>query len=401
MYPKIIKNEADHGAALARIEELMNSVPGSSEGDELELLATLVEMYEEQACPIAPPDPVEAIKFRMDQAGLRPKDLIPFIGSRSKVSEVLSGRRPLSLSMIRNLSDGLGIPVEILVKKPSDPPAQSIERMNYSRFPIVEIIKRKWLPRFAGSPAEARERIHELIDEWVAPLGPGAVQQAFLRQHIRAGSEMDEFALTAWRIRVSLLARKQKVPKYHPGSITSDFARELVRLSLFRQGPLLAGEFLMNYGIHFVVEPHMPHTHLDGAAIRMQDGSPLIALTLRYDRLDNFWFTLFHELAHVALHLDEETGAFFDDLDQAGPNECEGEANRWAEEAMIPATLWKQANLTDRPSRTGVLEFASRLRIHPAIPAGRIRKQTGNYRILKDLVGNRQVKSLFGSRPAA
>ncbi len=118
MKPKIIKNAKEHEAALARIEKLMDARRGTPEADELELLATLVEMYEDEAYPIDEPDPVEAIRFRMEQQGLRPRDLVPYIGSRSKVSEILSGHRTLSLRMIRGLSAGLGIPAAVLVHEP-------------------------------------------------------------------------------------------------------------------------------------------------------------------------------------------------------------------------------------------------------------------------------------------
>jgi len=118
MILKIIKTEAEYDTALDRIGALMDADPGTPEGDELKLLVTLVELYEKVAHPIDLPDPIEAIKFRMEQAGLKQKDLIPFIGSRSKVSEILSHQRPLSISMIRKLHEGLGIPANVLLKEP-------------------------------------------------------------------------------------------------------------------------------------------------------------------------------------------------------------------------------------------------------------------------------------------
>jgi HTH-type transcriptional regulator / antitoxin HigA len=112
---KLIKTRKEHREALKRIEKLMDAKPRTQQGDELELLATLVELYERKHVPIPPPEPLEAIRFRMDQEGLKPKDLIPFIGSRSRVSEFLSGRRPLTLRMIRNLNHGLDIPAKSLL----------------------------------------------------------------------------------------------------------------------------------------------------------------------------------------------------------------------------------------------------------------------------------------------
>jgi HTH-type transcriptional regulator / antitoxin HigA len=115
----IIKTEKEYEEALARIDVLMDAATGTVQEEELELLTLLVEKYEEDHFPIDTPDPVEAIKFRMEQEGLEPKDLIPYLGNQSKVSEVLNHKRPLSLTMIRNLHEGLGIPVEVLIQKPT------------------------------------------------------------------------------------------------------------------------------------------------------------------------------------------------------------------------------------------------------------------------------------------
>lgn len=116
---KLIKSNSDHQAALARLDELfdLDPAPGTSESDEIEVLALLIETYEKEAFPIDLPSPTEAIKFRMDQQGLAQKDLVPYIGSKSKVSEVLNGKRALSLKMIRNLNQGLGIPYEVLIQE--------------------------------------------------------------------------------------------------------------------------------------------------------------------------------------------------------------------------------------------------------------------------------------------
>ena len=111
-----IKTDADYERALARIEALMDAERDSDEGDELDVLTTLVEAYEAQHFPIEPADPVEAILFRMEQQGLSRKDLEPYLGSRQRVSEVLNRRRALSLEMIRRLHEGLGIPLENLIR---------------------------------------------------------------------------------------------------------------------------------------------------------------------------------------------------------------------------------------------------------------------------------------------
>ena len=124
MRAKVIKTRSDYDAALARVEELMALDSLSDEElEELELLALLVARYEDERFPIDLPSPIAAIRFRMEQQELRPVDLVEYIGSKSKVSEVLSGKRPLSLRMIRRLVSGLGIPAEVLLLAPETAPS--------------------------------------------------------------------------------------------------------------------------------------------------------------------------------------------------------------------------------------------------------------------------------------
>lgn len=113
---KLIKTEADYDMALSRIDVLMDAKFGSPEGDELDVLVTLVEKYEAQHYPIDAPNPIEAIRFRMDQYDLKDKDLIPYIGQSGRVSEILSFKRKLTLTMIRKLHSGLQIPTESLIQ---------------------------------------------------------------------------------------------------------------------------------------------------------------------------------------------------------------------------------------------------------------------------------------------
>lgn len=117
MQIKPIKTEENNREALARIEQLWDAAPGTPEGDELEVLTTLVEAFEEAHYPIDVPDPIEAIRFRMEQQGLEDKDLVPYLGQRSRVTEVLNRQRGLSIAMIRKLNEGLSIPLESLIRE--------------------------------------------------------------------------------------------------------------------------------------------------------------------------------------------------------------------------------------------------------------------------------------------
>jgi HTH-type transcriptional regulator / antitoxin HigA len=118
-----IRTEEDYKAALREVSAYFDNepTPGSPEGDRFEVLLTLVEAYEARHYPIELPDPVEAIKFRMEQAGLTPKDLVPFIGRLNRVYEILNRKRPLTLNMIWKLNQNLGIPAECLIQPPKLP----------------------------------------------------------------------------------------------------------------------------------------------------------------------------------------------------------------------------------------------------------------------------------------
>jgi HTH-type transcriptional regulator/antitoxin HigA len=113
---KPIHSKADYERALVEVEKLWGANSGTPAGDRLDVLATLIDAYEAEHYPIDPPDPIEAIKFRMEQQGLSRKDLEPFIGTRTRVAEVLNRKRSLSISMIRRLHKHLGISADVLIR---------------------------------------------------------------------------------------------------------------------------------------------------------------------------------------------------------------------------------------------------------------------------------------------
>jgi len=184
--------------------------------------------------------------------------------------------------------------------------------------------------------------------------------------------------------------------EYTPGSITLDVMREIAKLSWSEQGPRLAQEFLAKrLGIPVILVPHLPATHLDGAAIQGPKG-PLIGLTVRHDRLDNFWFCLLHELVHVSRHLTGDARRFYDDLD-VGPahDGPEREADDVAAEALIPKDVWSGSPARSLHSAEAVQDLANRLQIHPAIVAGRVRNESRRFRVLSGLVSQGQVRKVF------
>ena len=394
MIKSLIKTEADYESALERIESLIGSQRGTHAFDELELLSALVEIYEQAHHPIDPPDPIDAIKFRIEQAGLKPKDLVPLMGSRAKVSEVLSRKRPLTLSLIRTLHEKLDIPAEILLHQPVTKLPEK-EVPHPEKFPWSEIATRKWLaPLFRGSAQEARENAEELSNYLLRNLRKEHIQCAFYRRNVRA-AQIDPYALLAWTARLVNVAKETICPvKYRKNSIDDDFMRKLISFSFLEEGPRLAREFLLKNGIVLVIERHLQKTHVDGVAIVAGDGTPVIGLSLRHNRLDNFWFCLCHELAHLKLHLDQnEEDWYADDLDVADNSQHEKEADRWAQDKLVPPEQWEYVKSCLTPAN--VQRAAQELRISAAIIAGRLRFQNKNYKLFSRLVGQGELHRQF------
>jgi HTH-type transcriptional regulator/antitoxin HigA len=400
MVNRLIKTDKDYEWALSRIDGLMNAKPGTIQMDELELLTALVEMYEDQHYPISHPEPIAAIKFCMDQLGLAQKDMVPYLGTKSKVSEVLNGKRSLTLSMMRSLNKNLGISAEVLLKEPGGSFPEEVQDMEWHKFPVVEMAKRCWIP-IAKDPKENAE---ELMRNFISQAGGlETVSVAFFRQgkSARYNSKMDPYALTAWCIRVLSIARENPLKnKYVKGVIKQKTMQEIARLSYFDDGPLLAKEYLEKQGIHLIIVPHLPKTYLDGAAMLMPDGTPVIGLTLRYDRVDNFWFCLLHEIAHVAKHLTASDQIIIDDLDLRGhdaslDDRVEKEADDMTLAGLIPKKVWQKNLIMGKVTAPKVYDLAAKLKVHPAIIAGRVRYERNNYKLLSRHVGSKQIRKHF------
>ena len=182
--------------------------------------------------------------------------------------------------------------------------------------------------------------------------------------HRRANAKTNPYALAAWCWRVLGLANSQGFStQYEAGSLSEPVLREIAQLSPAPDGPLKAREYLAELGIPLVTLRHLSKTHLDGAALKATDGRPVVGLTIRHDRLDNFWYTLLHELAHVHLHFDDDQDeTYVDDLmlvNQGDPKEEAADA--MASRSLIPEHL-RLSSLSD----FGV-HFS-----HPTSPSGNV-----------------------------
>ena len=390
---KLLKTPEEHAAALERLEGLMMLDPneGSAEADELEILGLLIDTYEKRHFPIKAPSATEAIRFRMEQMGLKQKDLAPLLGAKSRVSEILSGKRPLTLAMARALHSKLKIPADILLGRDE---AELPDVIDPTDYPVKEMHKFGWFEKWKGLDwAEVKGEAEEMLQAFFS-LFSGPRHLAFNRAGFRDSSELDERALDAWRCRVLTVAGRRDLPAFDPGQISPTTLSELAQLSRFKDGPRRALAFLQERGIAVVIASHLSKTYLDGAALLGPEGRPVIGLTLRHDRLDNFWFTLFHEVGHVLLHLGEDHRSFFDDTESGDTSRLEAEANEFALGHLIPDWEWRRIQHLRLAEE--IRAEAKRLKIHFSIIAGRLRRQANDYRLHRTLVGQGKLRNTLG-----
>ncbi len=345
------------------------------------------------------------IRARIAQ-GLTQRELAELVGLKEQQIQRYEseGYGSASLRRMQNIALAMKLNIteiaELNTEKESIDPiitqnTQGTQELEWSRFPIKEMYKRHWFEDFDGSLDAALEDADILLRDFVskATVRPAV---ALHRKKVRAGSQLDEYALLAWECRILSLASKA-APRdsFEVRVIDDQWISRLSQISEKPDGPRYAKEYLEEAGIALAVEPHLTGTHLDGAALLSKSG-PVIGLTLRYDRLDNFWYVLFHELFHVIKHLRRRglTG-IFDDLESESKDKLELEADSSAGEALIPQEMWSRALARYVRSPESVIELAKELHISPAIVAGRVRYEANNYIILKDLIGNGQVRKYF------
>lgn len=392
---KFIKTESDYKEALDLIKALLSHDPdpSSDEGEQLSLLSTLVQDYESRSLPESLPNPIDAIKFRMEQSDLKPVDLIPYIGSRGRVSEILAGKRQLTLDMVRALEVGLGIPAKVLIRKPEI--ESNSEYQGWDNRLVSEMESRGYF----GSRSLKKHSKLELLKDFFSSISAQPQMAMMLRKsNYRSSPLTDKRALIAWSNRVIQKAKKIKVTKkYKDGSIDLNFMQEFVKLSSQENGVILAQKHLKDIGIILVIEPHFSKTYLDGAAILINKENPVIGLTLRHDRLDNFWFTLMHELAHISLHYNQDISLFYDELETAssGLDEKEQEADELAEESLLPKAKWEVSPARLIPSSMAANSLAKELGVHVAIIAGQIRHKGNKYIYLNKIISEAKVRSYF------
>jgi HTH-type transcriptional regulator / antitoxin HigA len=335
----------------------------------------------------------------MEEQGLRQADLVPLLGSRSRVSEVLAEKRPLTVQMIRALSDGLGIPAKVLVGSPAQEEQavrEAGDNIDWTKFPAKEMDRRGWFSDLKNAKAVPVERRVQAFFSAITAEPTFALYRR--RFHGQGLIDQNRYSMLAWTARILSRAKlaESSMEAFSPDRLSGDVLRELARLSYFEEGPLLAKELLAKIGITLIVEPALPRTQVDGVALLTERQHAVIGLSIRFDRLDAFWFTLLHECVHVWKHLSSAREAFVDRIEHTESDEYrEKEANRVARDTFIPRAIWRRSNAFLSPTRESIQELAAELRIHPAIVVGRLHFETGNYRTFTNMLGTGTVRRMF------
>ncbi|MEL5399262.1 ImmA/IrrE family metallo-endopeptidase [Serratia nevei] len=257
---------------------------------------------------------------------------------------------------------------------------------NKKHIPVKELIKREAISEEQDHEFEVFKLLSRAEKNNATPL-------------FRAGnlpqSDKRNVLITIWQGLINKRAKDlNNLPKYH-NNVDKNFISELIKqskdISLL---PSISG-YLHSFGIGLIIEPTLPGLGVDGLVYRDKKGNPIIALSLRHNRLDNFWFTLAHELSHVALHYELLENAIIEDLDQTNTSEIEDEANYFASESIISSSIWRRCEFRRKQTDDSLNELAKNQSIHPILLAGKLRNETGNYELFSKLVNKYSVREIL------
>jgi len=322
--------------------------------------------------------------------GMSQKELADFLGMKEQQIQRYEAERYRSASLERlaEVADALNVRISERGELRGDGQLGGVDPSAWTAFPIAEMFKRGWFEDFSGSLPEARKSAGALVPQFFRNAHSHWTPTALHRKSVRASGQVHEPAIAAWEARVLTVAgRCPPARAFEPANASAEWIKALVHLSAAPDGPKQVEDHLRAAGIVLVVEPQLPGTLLDGAALRSVLGTAIVGMTLRHDRLDNFWFTLLHEVAHLVLHLDGGFTAIFDDTESPADSEIETEADRFAQEALLSSDIWHSCMSRFTRTEKAVLADAKRLGISPAIIAGRIRREAHDYTLLRSLVG--------------
>jgi HTH-type transcriptional regulator/antitoxin HigA len=263
---------------------------------------------------------------------------------------------------------------------------------------VKEMIRRKWFVPTSRDVLDAHaSALKDYLYGQHQTAAPLSFATFFRRQPSQRHLE-DQIATLAWLRRVADQAAAMDIPPFDRASLDEKAIQRLVHLSAGPTGPNEAIRFLESLGVRVIIENALPGMHTDGVSFILPRQGPVIGLTLRYDRLDNFWFTLLHEVAHIILHLSEDSGDVFVDtieFEEQFESEIEIEANAFAKDSFIPRDVWNRSNAYRLGSIQSINALSAKLNIHSAIVAGRLRFERKAYTDYSQLLGFGSVRSLL------
>ncbi|WP_342249206.1 XRE family transcriptional regulator [Sphingomonas sp. OTU376] len=332
--------------------------------------------------------------------GMSQKDLGTFLGLKEQQIQRYEAERYRSASLDRliEIADALSVRISERAELVGNNRLEAVTPEAWQAFPIAEMYKRGWFEDFSGTLAQARKAAAELVPGFLRGAHAQYAPIAFHRKSVRSNGQVHEAAIAAWEARIRSVAdRDPPEATFDRSRISDAWLEGLVRLSLDPNGPAASVDYLRAAGITLIVERQLPGTLLDGAALCSLDRHAIVALTLRHDRLDNFWFTLLHEIGHLKLHIGEgEFAAIFDDTDAPAGDQVERDADLFAQEVLLSSEKWKLGVSRYTRTEKAVMTDAKRFGVGPAIIAGRIRREADDYTLLRTLVGNGEVRRQFG-----
>jgi HTH-type transcriptional regulator/antitoxin HigA len=319
--------------------------------------------------------PGDIIRRELEARGWQQKDLAEIMGRPEQaISEIVNGKKQITPETAREMACALGTSAELwmnlemayrlhLAEREREEDEIQRRAQLHSKLPYSEMLRRGWI--------EGRETLDEQEDEVCRFLRISSIDDEpplALAARRSARAEPEARALLAWACRVQGLAEKQSVGVYAPERLRQAVPQLLDR-SVDVGSIALAPDELRNLGVRFVLVEHLPQTYLDGAVLWV-NGGPVVALTLRYDRMDNFWFTLAHELAHIVLG---HVGVYFDSFEGERPaGSDEVEADRLAADWLLDPLAYRAFVQVGQFGSASVGAFAREVNRHPAIVVGRL-----------------------------
>lgn len=304
-----------------------------------------------------------------------------------------------SLARLIEVTQVLGVKVEGMYRNPHDKESglltwSTANDIVWEKFPIEEMVKRNWY-RVTEDKSEV-QATKQFVEN---ACGGPSLSAALNGKKVRGVATFDEYSLLAWQARVlqqaNLRIQSMEIPEF---SVDERWLPKLKALTQDKEGPKKAVKLLAENGVVLVFEECFERNYLDGGAMLSITDNPVIGLTLRYDRFDNFWFMLFHELGHVFLHLMTGHGYdFFDDEGASTDDKLEREADKFALDNLIAPIDWEKCTSRFELSSRAVRRDATRLDVGPSIVAGRIRKERADDSLFPELLGQDEVRVQFDS----